>query len=436
MGRRLGLLTFALIALIALTIGLVIARMQDSWDRPPDAAVPQAKLTMYHHFLEEGARKWLEIGTSRFMQQHPGVNIEVKAEDGNTYVNTLHNLVAVERMPDIYMTDSIRMLEEFIDAGYAMDLTGHQLLYDLPQDLLRGVEDEQGRVWAMPLDRNGVGVFYNREAFAFAGIADIPRTWPEFLDACRKLQQIGIQPIAAGYKDVWTLNLDMQPDIIASGIGHPDWLEEIEAGKSTFADNAGGLKKVLLRLAERFPYTGNSPFETGWDEALEMLASGDAAMIINGTWTVDGVRSYKPDADIGMFAFPGTDDPLDAKFALKTTGGFVVNPKSAHAELAIQLVQYFSTPEMARVFQDNKKAISVLADTPIDFDPAYAELDRDYIRTGKTIDYSMFYPEFVNVEIITAYRSEIINFLYDPAHDVDRCIAALDEAFDRIRPRA
>lgn len=435
MGRRLGLLTFAFMAVIVAAIGVVIVRMQASLERPPDLSAPPAKLTLYHHFLEEGARKWLDIGSARFMEQYPDIRIEVKAENANTYANTLHNLVAMERMPDVYMTDSIQMLKEFIDAGYAMDLTGHSLIRGMPQDLLRGVQDERGHVWAMPLDRNGVGVFYHREAFAKAGIAEIPRTWPEFLDACRKLEQAGIQPLAAGYKDVWTLSLDLQPDVIASGIGQPDWLAHIEAGKISFADHADLWNNVLRRLAERFPYTGSAPFETRWDEALAQLASGQAAMIINGTWTIDGVRSYKPDADIGLFAFPATDDPQDARFALKTTGGFVVNPKSANADLAVRLVEYFSTPEMARVFQDNKKAISVLADTPIDFDPAYAELDRLYIRTDQTIDYSMFYPDFVNVELIAAFRSEIINFLYDPAHDADRCIAALDEAFDRVRPR-
>ncbi|MEK0316715.1 ABC transporter substrate-binding protein [Cohnella sp. 56] len=402
----------------------------------PGASEQAVKLTWYHHFREEGARKWLEIGTRNYMEAHPNVTIEVISEDGNTYPYTLHSLAAVERMPDIYMSDNIQTLQEFIDAGYAMDMTASPALTGIPPNLLGGVEDKDGRAWAVPFDRNGVGVFYNRGAFAKAGIRSIPQTWDDFLAACRKLEQAGIQPIAAGYQDMWTLNLDIQPDMIASGIGEPSWLEDVEAGRASFAEDRGNFKGVLRRLAERFPYTGANPFGTSWNEALELLSDGGAAMILNGSWTVDGVRSFKPEADIGMFAFPSTDDAAASKFALKTTGGFVVNPKSRHADEAISLVRYFTSAEMAKVMQDNKKGISISPDAKPDFDPAYEELDRDYIRTGRVLDYSSFYPEFVNVELVAAFRNELIALLGDPKHDVDKCIAQLDAAFDRIRPRA
>lgn len=401
----------------------------------PGPAEPTVKLTWYHHFREEGARRWLEIGTRNYMEAHPNVTIEVISEDGNTYANTLHNLAAVERMPDIYMTDNIQMLQEFIDAGYAMDMTESPALGGISPKLLGGVEDKDGKAWAVPFDRNGVGVFYNRGAFAKAGIREIPRTWDAFLAACRKLESAGIQPIAAGYQDMWTLNLDIQPDMVATGIGEPSWLEDVEAGRATFAEDKGNFKSVLRRLAERFPYAGDNPFGTSWNEALELLARGDAAMIVNGSWTVDGVRSFKPDADIGMFAFPSSNDASATKFALKTTGGFVVNPKSRHADEVISLIRYFTSAEMASVMQDNKKGISISPDAKPDFDPAYEELDREYIRTGRVLDYSAFYPEFVNVELVAAFRNELIALLGDPKHDVDRTIAQLDAAFDRIRPR-
>jgi len=396
---------------------------------------PPVKLVWYHHFREGGARKWLEIGTSRYMEAHPNVTVQVISDDGSTYANTLHNLAAVERMPDIYMADNIESLEEYIEAGYAMDLTGNPVIAGFGPQQLGGVRGPDGRIWAVPFDRNGVGVFYNREAFRKAGIREVPQTWTQFMDVCRQLARAGIQPIAAGYQDTWTLMLDIQPDLIASGIGTPDWIKEVEAGLASFADDKGNLRDVLKRLAERFPYTGPAPFRTSWNDALEQLANGEAAMIVNGTWTVDGVRSFKPDADIGLFAFPASNRPGEAKFAMKTTGGFVVNPKSRHADVALDVVRFFTTPAMVKVFQDNKKGIPVSGDAPLDFDPAYEELDRNYVKTGRLTDYSSFYPDFVDAELGAAFRNGLIEFLYDPRHDVDRCLAALDDAFDRIRPR-
>lgn len=392
------------------------------------------KLVWYHHFREEGARKWLEIGTRRFTESHPNVTFEIIATDGNTYMSALHNLAAVERMPDIYMVDSIQAQQEFIEAGYAMDLTGKPLVEGLNKEDLRGVRTQDGKIWALPLDRNGIGVFYNKRAFAKANIRKVPETWSEFIAVCRKLQQAGIQPIAAGYKDIWTLTADIQPDVVASGVQDPTWIQDIEAGRSSYADDRGRLKGVLRRLAERFAYVGDDPFSTGWTDALGMLASGQAAMILNGTWTIDGVRSYNPDAEIGLFAFPPSEDPADAKFAMKSTGGIVLNPKSRHSDIALEVAKFFSTPEMAAVYQDKKKGISIAADSPIDFDPAYVELDQRYLKPGKTFDYSVFYPEIVNQELLVAYQNELTLFLYDPEHDVDKCIRALDEAFNRVRP--
>ncbi|MCC3373976.1 ABC transporter substrate-binding protein [Cohnella sp. REN36] len=396
---------------------------------------PTVKLVWYHHFREEGARKWLEIGTSRFARSHPRVNFEIIAADANAYASTLHNLVAVEKMPDLYMTDSIFALQEFIDAGYAMDLTGQPLLDGLSDDALKGVKTADGRVWAMPFDRDGVGVVYNKAAFAKAGIERVPTTWSEFLAVCERLRKAGVTPIAAGYKDIWTLNADIQPDVIASGIGAPSWIRDIEAGKATFADDKGGFKRVLKRLAERFRYVGDAPFSTGWSDALRMVAHGEAAMIINGTWTVDGLRSENPDADIGMFAFPYSENPANARFAIKTTGGIVINPNSPNKALALEVARSFATPEMAEVFQTQKKGISLAAGAPLSFDPAFEELDRQYLQTGRSFDYSFFYPEVINQELLAAYQNELTLFLYDPRHDVDKCIRALDEAFDRIRPR-
>ena len=50
-----------------------------------------------------------------------------------------------------------------------------------------------------------VGLFYRKDLFHKVGIADEPKTWDQFLDACKRLKAAGITPIAVGGRDAWTL---------------------------------------------------------------------------------------------------------------------------------------------------------------------------------------------------------------------------------------
>lgn len=156
-------------------------------------------------------------------------------------------------------------------------------------------------------------------------------------------------------------------------------------------------------------------------------------MIINGTWTVDGVKSKNPAANLGLFAFPYSKDPQQAIFGLKSTGGIVVNPKSPHKEAALQTLELFASQKMGDIFQTDKKALSVIKGLPKDFDPTYIELDSMYIQTGKTYDWSSLSIDFVNQDLQKVFINAITKFVLDRTHNVDACIQELDQAFNQIR---
>ena len=40
------------------------------------------------------------------------------------------------------------------------------------------------------------GMFYNKDLFEQAGIIEVPQTWAEFTDACKKMVDAGIEPMA------------------------------------------------------------------------------------------------------------------------------------------------------------------------------------------------------------------------------------------------
>lgn len=60
---------------------------------------------------------------------------------------------------------------------------------------------DDGKVYAYPLRQEFLGIFYNTDLFAKAGIKEVPTTFSELKEDCKKLQDAGITPFAATYKD-------------------------------------------------------------------------------------------------------------------------------------------------------------------------------------------------------------------------------------------
>ncbi|OCT15315.1 hypothetical protein A8709_14570 [Paenibacillus pectinilyticus] len=400
----------------------------------PISQPKQQTLVWIHHFDEEGARKWLELGTQLFTKKHPSYTFTLTGVDGGNYMSLLRTRAISNNMPDMYMIDNLESAQDLIRTGYALDLTHQPFLSQIDERFLSGVKSADGQIWALPIDVNGAGVIYNKDAFAKAGIQHPPTTWAQFIEDCAALRKVGIVPIAAGYKDSWTILWDIAADLLANQhAAARNWMADIEAGRTSFAEDGIHFKDILKRFGERLTYVNAEPFETDWIQAQLLLAQGKAGMIINGTWTVDGVKSKNPASNLGLFAFPYSNDPDDAKFGLKSTGGIVINAKSPNKEAALQVLELFASKEVGTIFQTNKKALSVIKGLPNDFDPTYVELNDTYIQTGKTYDWSRLPTDFLNQDLQKVFINALTKFVLDPNHNVNLCIKELDQAFDRIR---
>ncbi|MFB9325614.1 ABC transporter substrate-binding protein [Paenibacillus aurantiacus] len=386
------------------------------------------QLLWLHHFDEPGSQAWIDSGIRQFQEKHPNVTVTAMPLDGGDYMSLLRMRIASGEMPDLYMLDHLFGAQDIIEAGFAADLTGRASLKQVEPRYLKGGSSEDGRTWMLPIDANGLGVTYNKEVFAKAGIKRLPETWNEFLTLCQRLEQSGVTPIAAGYKDTWTLFWDLATDLVPSTLlNDPLLVEKLSDGTRTFEASADSLAQPLHRLAERFAYVNSHPFETSWDEARTMVAEGKAAMIVGGTWSVDGVRSVNPDVSLGLFPLPYSDDPADSLFPMKATGGIVVNPLSPHADLALELLDWFARPEMGDSLQRNKRSVSVLKGVEQGFDPAIAELNRGYIETNRTVDWSGVQTGFTNQQLARAFSVAVADYLIDPGRGVDALLRGLDE---------
>ena len=84
-----------------------------------------------------------------------------------------------------------------------MDLSDQEFTKKVHDYSLKATSDD-GKVYAYPLRQEFLGIFYNTDLFAKAGIKEVPTTFSELKEDCKKLQDAGITPFAATYKDSWT----------------------------------------------------------------------------------------------------------------------------------------------------------------------------------------------------------------------------------------
>lgn len=174
-------------------------------------------------------------------------------------------------------------------------------------------------------DYVGTATFYNKDAFKKAGITQMPTTWSEFIDACKKLKQAGYTPFAWDSAATYT------------GIDHLSWLSRLfytnfyandynslrYTGNDsiTSEDEVIAIKKGVFgpkseKWMAMWPIIKDfsqywQPDSTGADSNGQgpMLAflKGNVGMYFDGSWAAPQIKSADPKFNWGSFNNPYPD---------------------------------------------------------------------------------------------------------------------------------
>jgi raffinose/stachyose/melibiose transport system substrate-binding protein len=197
-----------------------------------------------------------------------------------------------------------------------------------------------------------VGIWYNKDQFAQAGITAPPATWNEFLDAIDKLKAAGLTPMSvAGSPATWTEMFwwaylavrTCGPEAMTQATTTGDW------SAACFVDAGTKLDELIKK----------EPFQEGflaatWDGAggqAATMAVEKAAMMLMGQWAPGTMQANTADQqpvtfDLGWFPFPAVDGGAGAPTdGFGGGNGFAVG-KDAPPE-AIDFLKYISTKENA-----------------------------------------------------------------------------------------
>ncbi|MEE4119957.1 MAG: extracellular solute-binding protein, partial [Paracoccaceae bacterium] len=312
---------------------------------------------------EEVHAYWREIADD-FEADNPGTLIEINHRPGVRYRVELMSILGAETPPDLIYTWSGGHLDALREAGFARDLTGEMSqgwAYEFKPGALQTYTHE-GRVFGVPMHLSLVSLYVNRPVLDEAGVAvEDLQTWDGFLDAVETLQAQGIQPVTVGGGDIWPYNLYFSQ--LAQRIGGRSAMVGALAGEGEGFDGPAfrAAGDAFARLVALDPFQpGHGAMDDG--RATQMVAEGEAAMILTGSWRLQRMFwnwTGGPDAmqeELVQLPFPTIGDRPQQSVTYGGADGFAVSP--AAPDVAIDFLRRLTAIDV------QERMVEIASDIP------------------------------------------------------------------------
>ena len=244
-----------------------------------------------------------------------------------------------------------------------------------------------GKVYGVVYNALYQGVYYNKDMFEENGWT-IPKTQEELqkiIDACKEK---GITPFASHMADTWSIgNVTMQFAMNDVFNKTPDWGDQFRAGQSSFSDSkdfqtAYSYNKLI------YDNTFKDTFSIEQTDCDSRIVSGEAAMKVSGSWSIQNFLDINPEFNFGIFPFPNQTG--DSKLIFEPNITIMTNATSEYQD-AINCVLDVLTgdKELAVEIYDYTKTAAMLKDvTPTFTNPSQEDIDA-YAAKGQIVDVTL-----------------------------------------------
>jgi len=337
------------------------------------------KVSGYKSGAEAGALPDLN---EKFMKDNPDIKVVYEGMPGGQYKEFLKARFAANDAADVVMIHpGLSDAVAYGKAGYLQDLSGEAWISNFTDASLMATSSE-GQIYAIPNDMNVLGVFYNQEIFEKLSL-EVPQDWDQFIAAAQKIKESGTLPISIGNNDGWmTLAalFTMAPGLVYTD--KADFDAQLNAGQATFKDGWLEMVNNWFALDEAGYLT---PKSTGvsLDQAQQAFASGQAAMYIDGNWSLPGIEAANPDLKVNMFPMPSNKagEPVMASAAVGTT--FAINKNTKVLDAAKRYLEFWSQKDNQQVWAKSQQGFMTIKGETGDVNPALKSI-ADVVASGNS----------------------------------------------------
>jgi len=260
--------------------------------------------------IEDDEEVWRKV-IEEFRKEYSHVTVNYRRLPADSYEETLVNRLAEGKGPDLFVLKSSWLAKHRdkifpLPAG-SNPLPPAELKRVFADDPSAGLLTSKGELLGLPIFIDSLALFYNKDIFDGAGIAEAPKTWEETAEISRGLAKtlpsgdISRAGIAIGTgknvnhaMEILSALILQRGEAIVKADGRGAEIgreaEEALAFYASFADPSG----------KNFSWTSRMP------PSLDAFAAGQAAMAIGFSSDIKRIRAKNPHLNFGVSPLPQT----------------------------------------------------------------------------------------------------------------------------------
>jgi glucose/mannose transport system substrate-binding protein len=319
----------------------------------PNHEAGKGQLEMFSWWTSGGEASGLSKMYDLYRSKYPGIEIMNATVAGGAGANAkaiLKTRIMGGDPPDSFQVHAGQEVSSWVKAGKLEQIDdlykseGWESVF--PKDLLDILKID-GHYYSVPVNiHRSNEIWYNKKIFKDNNITP-PKTWDEFFAAADKLAAKKITPFALGDNGQW-VDVQIFECILLSVFGQTAY-NGLWTGKTDW--NNPKVAQALEIFKKLLGYINSDHTALSWDQSVQYVIEGKAAMTLMGDWAV-GEFISKNFTDYGWFAPPGTDGTF-----LMLSDSFAIPIGSKNPENAKLWLKLCGTAEAEDAFNPLKGSI-------------------------------------------------------------------------------
>jgi ABC-type glycerol-3-phosphate transport system substrate-binding protein len=361
-------------------------------------------------------------------EAHPDMPVEQSIIAHEDFKQAIRAYLTADPAPDVLTWFAGNRARFFIDRGLIMDITkgwDDNKLSDFYAPGFQALATYNDKKYFLPTAYYWWAIYYRPSLFQKAGVEKTPETWDDLIATCDKLNEAGITPFTIGARFKWPAAAWF--DYLNMRINGPQFHIDLTDLKVPYTDPK--VKKVFeywKQLIDHKCFIAD-PAAYDWQEALDPMVQGTAAMYLMGQFVVD---SYPDELenDLDFFRFP-IIDPAQPIGEDAPTDGFFISSSARNPEGAVAFLMYLGSKEV------QQKALAELGRLPTRTDVDLSNVT-DPIKKGIQLIQSadviaQFYDRDTTPPMAEAGMDGFMRFWDDPSL-IDKILEELEAERQRL----